>query len=95
MNVDTDLKIEQTTYPNTGQTEYRIKMRKVSKRFNFAKLTFETIEQWVEHPRVEDEQEWPIWNDSSKVFYELPDAERSLAKLQNYYLRKESIKTIL
>lgn len=95
MNVDTDLKIEQTTYPQTGETEYRIKMRVSVQKFDFKKMRFENVEMWVEHPLVEDEHECLIWSDSSTCFKTLDSAKASLDTLINHYLRKESIKTIL
>lgn len=96
MNVETDLKIEETFFPLTGQVEYRIKMRKLSKRFDYTKLKFESIEKWVEHPWIEDEDEYrPIWADTSRVFKTLDSAKESLDTLINYYLRKTVIKKII
>lgn len=89
MNVKKDLKLEETTYPLTGQVEYRIKMRVPVTKFNWKTFKNEvTGEKWENHPRVEDENEWPIWSDSYTIFTSLEKAEASLNSLKNYYLRK-------
>jgi hypothetical protein len=95
MNVETDLKIEETFFPLTGQVEYRIKMRKLSKRFNLKKFKLELIEKWVEHPLVYDEYEWPIWTDACIYFKTFDSAKASMDILVNYYLNKTTIKTII
>lgn len=89
MNVDTDLKIEKTEYPLTGEVEYRIKMRVPTTTFDWRIFTPKvTGEKWTEHPNIYDAFDWPIWSDSITVFTSLEKAEASLTNLKNYYLRK-------